>query len=421
LIHPDFEQVRAGANVAERNLTRYIWNSETRNAQTLYTDEEGVRYFGAFTRLNTAGAAVITTIEYKKIFEGVAATTRRNIYLTVAVLSVSIIFIWFFSKTISFPLKALASAAHTIEGGVFDVTLQSKGRLLGRDEIDVLTSSFQRMCTALGIFGRFTNRDIAVRAMRGEIKPGGLPKHATVFFSDIRDFTAISENFTKTFGDEAPERIVRWLNAYFTRMVECVEKTGGVVDKFIGDSIMAHWGTAYTTGSVRKDAYKCISAALMMHKALYQMNKSRKSNDPGNPRIRIGCGINTGMVTAGQIGSDMRMEYTAIGDPVNLASRVEALNKPLGTDILIAEDTWSLVKKKIITQEMPPITVKGKEKPVRIFAVINFAKSKSGPSSLGKVRKLLGIKAPDISKVNVNEDEEKHTIIWKGLAGKNGR
>ena len=410
LVHADFELARNAVNVADREFTRYIWNSHERNAQTLYTDEDGVRYFGAFTKLTTAGAVVITSIEYNKVFEGIAATTRRNIYLTGAVLSISIILIWFFSKSISIPLKMLAAAARTIEGGAFEVSLQPRGH----DEIGVLTASFQRMCTALGVFGRFTNRDIAVRAMRGEIKPGGFPKHATIFFSDIREFTAISENFTKTFGDDASDRIVHWLNVYFTQMVECVEKTGGVVDKFIGDAMMAHWGTAYTTGSTRKDAYNCIRAALMMRGALYRMNRGRKRGDPENPRIRIGIGINTGIVTAGQIGSDLRMEYTVTGDPVNLASRVESLNKPFSTDILITEDTWRLVRKKFITEEMPSVMVKGKEKPVRIFAVVNSVKSKKGPQSLAKVRKLLNIKTPDFSEMDVNANEKSYTIIGMG-------
>jgi adenylate cyclase len=374
--------------------------------QTLYTDEEGVRYFGAFTKLNTGGATVITSIEYDKVFEGIAATTRRNIYLTAAVLFISIMLIWFFAKSISVPLKSLAKAAHTIEGGAFEIDLQPKGH----DEVGVLTSSFQKMCSALGIFGRFTNRDIAVRAMRGEIKPGGLPKNGTVFFSDIRGFTSKSETFTKTYGDEASDRIVHWLNEYLTRMVECVEKTNGVVDKFIGDAVMAHWGTAYTAGSPRQDACNCVMAALMMRKALYEMNKSRKHDDPGNPAIQIGCGINSGTVTAGQIGSDLRMEYTVIGDPVNLASRIEALNKPLGTDILISEDTWHLVGNKFITEEMPSVSVKGKEKPVRIFAVVNFFGLDTGPQSLADVRKMLGIKAPDMSRVDINADEKKYKI-----------
>jgi len=409
LIHSDFEMVRDAVNVSNRGFTKHAWNRPERESQTLYTDEEGKRYFGAFSKLNTAGTVVITSIEYNKVFEGINATTRRNIYLTVTVLSISIIFIWFFAKSISIPLKALAAAARDIESGKFEISLTPKGR----DEIGVLTSSFQRMCKALNVFGRFTNRDIAVRAMRGEIKPGGFPKHGTVFFSDIRGFTAISENFTNQFGDEASDKIVHWLNGYFTKMIDCVEKTGGVVDKFIGDALMAHWGTAYTTGSIRRDAYNCISAALMMRKALHRMNQSRKKDDPSNPRIQFGCGINTGIVTAGQLGSDVRMEYTVIGDPVNLASRVEGLNKPFGTDILIAEDTWKLVRKKFLTVEMPSVKVKGKEKPVRIFAVINYAKNPKGPKTLVRLQRMLGIKPPENVKIDTSASEVKYKVVGK--------
>jgi adenylate cyclase len=266
------------------------------------------------------------------------------------------------------------------------------------------------MSSALNIFGRFTNREIAVKAMRGEIKPGGLSKHATIFFSDIRGFTEKSENFTKQFGYAASDKIVFWLNGYFSQMIDCVEKTNGVVDKFIGDAVMAHWGTAYSAGSPAKDAFNGVKAALMMRKALVQLNKNRKPGDPGDPPISIGCGLNTGIVTAGQLGSDLRMEYTVIGDPVNLASRIEALNKPLGTDILISEDTWNLVQQYFITEEMPSVTVKGKEKPVRIFAVINHVSVTSGPKTLDEVRQLLGISPPDISMAAVNEEEKKYKI-----------
>jgi adenylate cyclase len=405
LIHPDYELVRAGANIANRSFIRTIRENPMRNIQDLYVDD-GIRYFVAFTRLNIGASIAVTTIEYDKVFEGIAATTRRNLYLTAAVLSLSILFIWFFSKSISVELKTLAEAARKIEGGIFDIDLKPKGR----DEIGFLTASFQRMSTALSVFGRFTNREIAIKAMRGEIKPGGLPKHATVFFSDIRGFTEKSENFTKIFGSGASDRIVRWLNEYYTQMVDCVEKTNGVVDKFIGDAVMAHWGTAYSAGSPAKDAYNCVKAALMMRKALYTLNKKRRAGDQKNPEIHIGCGINTGIVTAGQLGSDLRMEYTVIGDPVNLASRIESLNKPLGTDILISENTWNFVKQHFITEEMPSVTVKGKEKPVRLFAVINHVAVASGPKTLSDVRELLGITEPDISNVDINAEEKKYEI-----------
>jgi adenylate cyclase len=424
LVHSDFALLREGANAAGFDFIREIQEAPDRSKQELIQADfnfaslesappesqaeksEPVLYYMAFTKLSFGGCIVITSIEYNKVFEGIIATTRRNIYLTAAVLFISIMFIWFFSKTISTPLKELTEAAKSIEGGHFELQLQPKGR----DEIGFLGVSFQKMSGALRIFGRFTNRKIAVRAMRGEIKPGGNPKHATIFFSDIRGFTALSEKFTKTFGDEASDKIVSWLNNYFASMVECVEKTGGAVDKFIGDAVMAHWGAAYTAGSPEKDALRCVNAALMMRQALMMLNGARKAGDPGNPSIRIGCGINTGIVTAGQIGSDIRMEYTVIGDPVNLASRVEALNKPLATDILITEDTWQLVGDKLITEEMPPVTVKGKAKPVRIFAVVNLLEAETGPRTLAEVREMLGIEAPDLSKTNLDSEEKKYKI-----------
>ena len=441
LIHSDFEYIQSGTNVSGYNFIRIIQGSSHRHSQSLVEADfgvvrlsdadkdfftriwggslkqkipflfkneksEAVRQFVAYTKLGIGGCIVITNIEYNKVFEGIIATTRRNIYLTIAVLGFSILLIWFFARSISFPLKTLAAAAQKVESGIFEAELYPKGN----DEIGFLTRNFQKMCSALYIFGRFTNKEIAVKAMRGEIKPGGLSKHATIFFSDIREFTAKSENFTQIFGEDGSDKIVYWLNNYFSQMIECVEKTNGIIDKFIGDAVMAHWGTAYTSGSPAQDAYNCVKTALLMRKALYEMNKERRKGDPANPSICIGCGINTGIITAGQLGSEKRMEYTVIGDPVNLASRIESLNKALGTDILISEDTWKFVKKHFITEEMPSVTVKGKEKPVRIFAVINFANIDKGPKTLADVRKLLGIEAPDIAKVDVNASEKKFKI-----------
>jgi adenylate cyclase len=413
LVHPERDLLRAGANFGNQDFIRSVRENPGESMQSLYTAEDGRQYFGAFTKLSLAGAVVVTNIEYDVVFEGISATTLRNIYLTIAVLLAAVIFIRIFSKTISTPLRVLTAAAEQIEGGQFDIALEPKTR----DEVGALTVSFDRMSKALGIFSRFTNREIAVRAMRGEIKPGGLPKHATIFFSDIRGFTEKSENFTTAYGEEAPDKIVSWLNDYFTRMVDCVAKTGGVVDKFIGDAVMAHWGTAYSSGSVAEDSLNCVRAALLMRAALLEMNRNRRADDPRNPPIRIGCGINTGVVTAGQIGSEQRMEYTVIGDPVNLASRTEALNKPLGTDILITENTWQLIGDALITEEMPPVKVKGKEKPLRLFAVVKLkkseewgVKSEEGPATLAELRKLLGITPPDLSAVDTGAEEKKYRI-----------
>jgi adenylate cyclase len=408
LVHPDAALVMAGANMADRAFIRSLRESPERNLQTLYTDKTGVRFFGAFQKLNLANAVVITVIQYDLVFEGIAATTRRNIYLSATVLAVSILFVWFFSKTISTPLKGLTQAAGRIKEGKFDISLKPGGR----DEIGILIESFQEMSRGLAererlkdTFGRFINKEIAERAMRGELSLGGETKQVTVFFSDIRSFTAISEKLE-------PHEVVEFLNDYMTRMVECVNKTGGVVDKFIGDALMAVWGAPVSAGSAERDALNCVMSALMMRTALRKFNKNRGGDK--KPLIRIGCGINTGDVVAGQIGSNERMEYTVIGDAVNLASRTEALNKPLGTDILITENTWRLIGKFLITGEMPPVTVKGKEKPVRMFAVINLRgapeQGRPLPASLAELRKLLGIQAPAPGGIDINAEEQKYKI-----------
>jgi adenylate cyclase len=407
LIHPDDSLVMAGTNMASSPFIKLMRESGEGSLQTLYTGEDGKEYLGAFRKLSLANAAVITSAEYGVIFEGVSATTRRNLYLSGAVLCIAVLFIWFFSKTISAPLKSLAAAAERIKGGEFEQKLEAKGK----DEISLLTERFVEMGHGLAererlrdSFGRFTNKTIAEQAMRGELTLGGETKQVTIFFSDIRSFTAISEKLE-------PAEVVEFLNDYMTRMVDCVDKTSGVVDKFIGDAVMAVWGAPLSAGSSAQDAFNCVKAALLMRAALHQFNQGRGGDK--KPRIRIGCGINTGDVVAGQIGSSQRMEYTVIGDAVNLASRTEALNKPLGTDILITENTYALIGNQLITEEMPPITVKGKEKPVRMFAVVNLRPAQGAvpkPATLAELRQILGIPAPDLGKVNVNAEEQKYKI-----------
>jgi adenylate cyclase len=407
LVHPDDDLAAAGADAAADPFVRLMRESGEENLQTRYTGGDGREYLGAFRKLPLANAAVVTAAEYDVIFEGVRATTRRNLYLSGAVLCIAVLFIWFFSGTISGPLKALAAAAERIKDGEFEQNL----RVRGKDEIGLLTERFAEMGRGLAererlrdSFGRFTNTTVAERAMKGELALGGETKRVTVFFSDIRSFTSISEKME-------PAELVEFLNDYMTRMVDCVDKTGGVVDKFIGDAVMAVWGAPLSAGSPARDAYNCVRSALMMRRVLFHFNRERGGDK--RPRIRIGCGINTGDVVAGQIGSSRRMEYTVIGDAVNLASRTEALNKPLGTDILITEHTHALIGKYLVTEEMPAITVKGKEKPVRMFAVVNLRPVRGAaprPATLAELRRILEIPAPDLGRVNINAEERKYKI-----------
>ncbi|MDR0402578.1 MAG: HAMP domain-containing protein [Treponema sp.] len=409
LVHPDQSMINSGANIKNDPFVETMRGRGDLRMQNLYTDFSGTRYFGAFSKLNAANLAVITTIEYDVVFEGIAATTKRNCWLSAGVLFISVLCVWFFSKTISVPLKKLSAAAGKVKEGNFNIVLKSGNR----DEIGLLTESFVEMSRGLAererlkdTFGRFINKEVAEKALKGELKLGGENRTVTVFFSDIRDFTAISEKMS-------PQDVLEFLNSYLVRMVACVSKTGGVVDKFIGDAIMAIWGAPVSTGNVARDALACVRAALLMRAALREYNRGRDGVE--KPRLRIGCGINTGDVVVGQIGSKERMEYTVIGDTVNLASRTESLNKPFGTDILVTENTWKLIKDYIITEEMPGVTVKGKEAPVRMFAVVNMKVTKPGmeqpgPHTLAEIRKQLGINEPDMKKTNANSMEVKYKI-----------
>ncbi|GHU06849.1 adenylate/guanylate cyclase domain-containing protein [Spirochaetia bacterium] len=408
IVHYDPQLTQIPANMADASYIRGIMESPARSTQTLYTDENGIRFFAAFSKLPESASIIVTSIEYDKIFEGVVATTRQNIFLTGAVLLIAILCIWFFSKTISNPLKILTAASAQIADGNYELELETKNH----DEIGLLTGSFVSMSRGLAererlktTFGRFTNQVIAEQAMSGEMSLGGETKNATVFFSDIRSFTSLAEKLE-------PVEVVEFLNDYMTRMVACVEQTGGVVDKFIGDAIMAVWGAPSTTGSPAQDALAAVQTALLMRSALIEFNKERLAEK--KPRVRIGCGINTGSIVAGQIGSHSRMEYTVIGDAVNLASRAEELNKPLGTDILITENTWKLIQNEIDAEEMPPVTVKGKRNPVRLFAVTGLRVSEEGPLTLAKIRRLLGIPKPDLDKVDVDAKEEKYKLLSSG-------
>jgi len=383
LIHPDFNKIRDCANIFDMEYFRKIRDNVMKSRQDL-RDINGVKYFIAFTKLNIGSAILITSVEYKKIFEEINTITRRILYISAAVAFISIFFIRYFTKNISIDLKALANAAQKIGDGYFNVNLEPKAH----DEIGLLTYNFQRMSGALGAFGKFSNREMALKSLRGEIKPGGDLKNATVFFCGLRGFTEKYETLKNDFGRDAGDKLVSWLNEYLSKMTDCVEKTNGVADKFLNGSVFAHWGTAHTTGAAAKDAFNCVKSALMLRKTFVMLNRERAINPP----VNISCGISSGPVTAGQFGTANRVEYTVVGDSVKLAQKIQELNKPLGTDILISESAWNLVKFFFITEEMPPLKLKDSDKPARIFAVINHVSVTSGPKTLAEVRRMLGIK-----------------------------
>ncbi len=400
IAHPDSAIVLSHVSYLNDPIVMQMLKSKIDNGQRRYRDADGVYRLGSFKKIGIGGMGVISTVSEERAFKAVYQIQRRNILIMIIVLTLAILILYFFSKTISGPIVRLFDATKEIERGNFRVDIVPASY----DEIGELTRSFVAMGRGLEereklkeTFGKFVNKEIAEQVLKGEIRLGGERKTATIFFSDIRAFTAISEKLE-------PEEVVEFLNQYMTRMVECVNLTKGVVDKFIGDAIMAVWGTPVSYGN---DAENAVNGALMMRKELQDFNRGRGGDK--KPVIKIGCGINTGPVLAGQIGSNERMEYTVIGDTVNLASRVEALNKPFGTDILISQDTQEKVKGIYLLEPMQKIRVKGKQEPQQIYAVLGRRDDSTAPKNIDDLRRQLGIEKPAL---NADlEEEVKYEII----------
>jgi adenylate cyclase len=218
---------------------------------------------------------------------------------------------------------------------------------------------------------RYMSPELAEKLMRsGEGSLGGASSPATVLFSDLRNFTTLSE----TLGAEGT---VQLLNEYFTHMVDCIQVEGGMLDKFIGDSIMAVFGIPFTHAD---DPDRCVRAAIAMMRALKSFNRDRAKKNL--IQIDHGIGINSDIIVSGNIGSEKRMDYTVIGDGVNLASRIEGLCKQYGCHVLISEFTYKALKATYRTRQLDKVLVKGKVKPVAIYEIIDYHDNETFPNQI---------------------------------------
>jgi len=190
------------------------------------------------------------------------------------------------------------------------------------------------------------------------IRPGGEEKELTVMFSDIRGFTSISEGLTSN-------ELVTLLNEYLSAMTGVLFKNLGTLDKYIGDAIMAFWGSPYPQ---QDHAYRACACALEMLVMLEQLNGKWAAQ--GRKQVAIGIGLNTGPVSVGNMGSDKRLSWTVMGDNVNLASRLEGMTKQYRREIVISENTYRQVKDQFVCRELDKIRVKGRKLPVTIYELM---------------------------------------------------
>ena len=209
-------------------------------------------------------------------------------------------------------------------------------------------------------FSKFVSKSVVDELLKdpGMIKLGGDKKILTVLFSDIRGFTSISERLT-------PEELVEHLNIYLQAMTDVIIKYDGTLDKYIGDAVMAFWGAPI---EMENHALNACKSAIDMIKALKEMNA--KWINENKPTLDIGIGINSGDMIVGNMGSAARMDYTLMGDNVNLGSRLEGTTKFYKVAIIISESTYQYVKDEVIARELDLIRVKGKALPVKIYELM---------------------------------------------------
>jgi len=208
---------------------------------------------------------------------------------------------------------------------------------------------------------RYMSPEIVDKLMNdGEGALGGSSLDVTCMFTDIRSFTSVSEKI-------GPEETVKLLNSYFSIMVDIVMESGGILDKFIGDALFAVFGAPYPSVD---DADRAVQAGVAMLRACHVFNQERVAE--GKDPVLMGVGVNTGPVISGNIGSQKRMDYTVIGDAVNLASRLEGANKQYGTEFLISQSTLDLLKGSYLVRDVDVIVVKGKSEGVKIYQVLDY-------------------------------------------------
>jgi adenylate cyclase len=208
-----------------------------------------------------------------------------------------------------------------------------------------------------GMFGKYVSPQVVEHLLANPPELGGVDKEITVLFSDIRGFTTLSETL-------APQALVNHLNIYLTEMTDVIFKYYGTLDKYVGDEIMCFWGAPLP----QKDhAILACQCALKQIEVLNALNETW----PREKRINIGIGVNTGIMVVGNMGSPGRMNYTLMGDMCNLGARLEGTNKEYGTTIIISENTYGLVRDRVVVRELDNIRVKGKNKPVLIYELVD--------------------------------------------------
>jgi adenylate cyclase len=359
------------ADVLDPVFQAFVARKESLPEEQFTLPYAGQSYIGGYRRLNVAGGPTWFLGAYapESDFLGVLERNERAaIAVAVGALCIGLLFTMILARRISVPLTRLASEMKEV--GDFQLSVRPPMKTVFK-EVAAMDESLLNMKGSLRSFSYYVPRDL-VRAMLEsgqEATLQGQTREMTVYFSDIAGMTSIAENM-------APDHLVQLLSRYFDEMTQVVEAQGGTVDKFIGDAIMAFWGAPAPTAD---HAARACETALRSQRRLVELRAELRaaSDTPALANIRARIGIATGDVLVGNVGSHDRFNYTVMGDTVNVASRLESLNKLYGTRILISDATYQAARESIIARPVGVVQVKGKSQCVEVWEPLCLASEKN--------------------------------------------
>jgi len=338
---------------------------DTANAQAFHTEvsRDGKNYKTVLTPISFPGWSLVTVVPESEFLGPVQETIRKLLMgLAALIVFAGLLSAWLAQRLIAAPLIKVMNEIRYVERFDLDKVQRHPSRLT---EIENLSGAIGDMAQGLAAFRKYIPADLVRRLLSDGTgaRLGGAVRPMSVMFIDLAGFTGMSERL----GD----RIIPLLSRYFDSVSTQIQQTGGTIDKFIGDAVMAFWGAPAPNP---EHAVDCCRAALACQRA---MGEVRLVDDHGQP-VKIRIGINSGDMLVGNIGSEVRLNYTVIGDAVNIASRLESTNKVYGSTIIIGPETRRLAGDRIVVRELDRLAVYGRAGGLQIYELLGMAAETSG-------------------------------------------
>ncbi|SDJ58795.1 adenylate/guanylate cyclase domain-containing protein [Microbulbifer yueqingensis] len=351
-IQPD----RAGSVSGAAGVTSHPWFRRTADRPP----ERLISFTAPAIYQDVRVGSAVVTLSASLMDQAAAEARHAIVYATLAMTLLASLLAYWLSRRLSLPIHNLMEATRAIDRGDLATRIDDRRN----DEIGFLIEGFNNMAAGLlkksqveQVFSRYVSKNVAdkVLANLDEIRLSSRPVEATVLFADIVGFTAMSEKLE-------PSQVSELLNEYFSCISGACSLYGGVVDKFIGDCAMLVFGVLEDDSD---HAFNAVSCAVLIQRLAAQLNEQRRA--AGEPEVHFRIGINSGAMLAGNLGSDDRMEYTVVGDSVNLASRLCSVAK--SDQIIMREELFNVLQPRVTAQAVQTLSIRGKSAPVRIYSV----------------------------------------------------